>query len=72
MHDDSPYYRHSGASTASGFGTLALASNAGLASLGRICAAGVAIVCLIAVLLLPVWWRALHVRTRDEPLFGPK
>jgi predicted exporter len=52
-----------GASTACGFGTLGLASNAGLASLGRVCAVGVAIACLVSVFLLPVWWRALDGRT---------
>jgi predicted exporter len=45
-----------GASTASGFGTLGFASNAGLASLGRVCAAGVLITALVSVFLLPVWW----------------
>jgi len=48
-----------GASTASGFGTLALASNAGLASLGRVCAVGIAIAASSAVFLLPAWWRTL-------------
>ncbi len=48
------------ASTAAGFGTLAFASNAGLASLGRICALGIALTGLVAVFLLPTWWRALH------------
>ena len=47
------------ASTAAGFGTLAFASNAGLISLGRLCAVGVAVAGLVAVYLLPVWWRAL-------------
>jgi predicted RND superfamily exporter protein len=47
-----------GLSTASGFGTLAWASNAGLASLGRVCATGILIACLTSVTLLPVWWRA--------------
>ncbi len=46
-----------GASTAAGFGTLGLASNVGLASLGRICAAGIVIAALASVFLLPVWWR---------------
>lgn len=45
-----------GASTAAGFGTLGLASNVGLASLGRICAAGIVIAALASVFLLPVWW----------------
>ncbi len=48
-----------GASTAAGFGTLGFASNEGLASLGQVCAVGIAIACLISVYLLPAWWRAL-------------
>ncbi|NNK01387.1 MAG: MMPL family transporter, partial [Desulfatitalea sp.] len=52
-----------GASTASGFGTLGLAGNAGVASLGRVCAAGILITALTAVYLLPVWWGALHRKT---------
>jgi predicted RND superfamily exporter protein len=47
-----------GVSTATGFGTLGLASNAGLATLGRICAVGIVIAALASVFLLPVWWRA--------------
>lgn len=49
-----------GASTASGFGTLAFATNAGVASLGRVCAVGIVIAALISVFLLPVWWRTLR------------
>ncbi|MEM7584397.1 MAG: MMPL family transporter [Acidobacteriota bacterium] len=51
-----------GASTASGFGTLALASNSGLSSLGKLCAAGIVIASLCSVFLLPGWWRALDRR----------
>jgi predicted exporter len=51
-----------GASTASGFGTLGLASNAGVASLGRVCAAGIMIISLTSVYLLPVWWGLLQRR----------
>lgn len=46
-----------GASTAAGFGTLGFASNEGLASLGRVCAVGTIIACLVSVYLLPAWWR---------------
>ncbi len=48
-----------GLSTASGFGTLGFATNAGLASLGRVCAAGIVITSLISVFLLPAWWRTV-------------
>ena len=49
-------------STASGFGTLGFANNAGCASLGRICAAGIIITGLVSVFLLPVWWQALKAK----------
>ena len=48
-----------GVSTASGFGSLAFASNIGLASLGRVCAAGILIIGLCSVFLLPAWWQRL-------------
>jgi predicted RND superfamily exporter protein len=55
-----------GGSTAAGFGTLAWASNEGLASLGRVCAAGILIACAASTLLLPVWWRALRRQPTEE------
>jgi len=57
-----------GASTAAGFGSLGLATNAGLASLGRVCAAGIIITSLIAVFLLPAWWRTLQRKTQNEAI----
>lgn len=48
-----------GATAVAGFGSLGLSSNAGMAGLGRTCAVGIAANMLIAVFLLPVWWRAL-------------
>jgi predicted RND superfamily exporter protein len=48
-----------GISTASGFGTLGFASNAGLAGLGQVCAAGIVITSLVSVFLLPAWWRTV-------------
>ena len=50
------------ASTASGFGTLGFANNAGCASLGRVCAAGIIITGLVSVFLLPVWWQTIKVK----------
>ena len=44
------------ATTVAGFGSNALSSNGGLASLGLVCAAGIAIVYLTSVYLLPAWW----------------
>jgi predicted exporter len=48
-----------GISTAIGFGSLSLAGNAGLASLGRVCASGILVTMVVAVFLLPGWWRFL-------------
>jgi predicted exporter/lauroyl/myristoyl acyltransferase len=48
-----------GATAVSGFGALALSSNAGMASLGQICAVGIACNVVISVFLLPVWWKTL-------------
>ena len=49
-----------GATTVIGFASLGLASNAGLASLGLVCASGVGIACLTSVFLLPIWWQWLR------------
>ncbi len=56
-----------GATTITAFGSLAWSSNAGLASLGRVCAVGIACTALTAVLLLPAWWRWLHPGSCDWP-----
>jgi uncharacterized protein len=46
-----------GGTTVAGFGSLAWAGNAGLASLGQVCAAGVVCVMGVSLVALPVWWR---------------
>lgn len=46
-----------GGTAIAGFGSLAWSSNAGMASLGQVCAIGIAGNMLISVLLLPVWWK---------------
>jgi uncharacterized protein len=46
-----------GGTAIAGFGTLGLSSNAGLSSLGRICAIGIAGNMLISVFLLPTIWK---------------
>lgn len=46
-----------GCTAIAGFGSLGLSSNAGMASLGQVCAVGVGSNMLIAIFLLPVWWR---------------
>jgi predicted RND superfamily exporter protein len=48
------------ATTAVGFGSNALSSNSGLASLGLVCSAGIAIVYLSSTFLLPAWWVLLR------------
>lgn len=46
-----------GSTTIVGFGSLAFSTNAGMASLGKICALGLTVTLLTAVYLLPVWWK---------------
>ena len=49
-----------GGTAIAGFGSLGLSSNAGMSSLGRVCAVGIGGNMLISVFLLPVWWRVFH------------
>ncbi len=51
-----------GLSTVAGFGSLAWASNLGLASLGRVCALSLFLNALVAIFLLPMLWNWVHVR----------
>ena len=46
-----------GGTAVAGFGSLSLSTNAGMASLGQVCAIGIGCNMLISVYLLPVWWR---------------
>ena len=48
-----------GGTAVAGFGALTLSSNAGMASLGEVCAVGIASNMLISVFLLPSWWSAI-------------
>jgi len=45
-----------GGTAIAGFGSLAWSGNAGMASLGKICATGIAANMLISIFLLPAWW----------------
>jgi predicted RND superfamily exporter protein len=45
-----------GATAVTGFGSLGMSSNPGMASLGRVCAVGIGANMLISVFLLPSWW----------------
>ena len=47
-----------GATAIAGFGSLAWSSNAGMSSLGAVCAVGIGGNMLISIYLLPWWWRA--------------
>src|SRR4029077_10706390 len=47
-----------GATTVAGFASLAFSTNSGMASLGKVCALGITLALVVAVYLLPVWWRA--------------
>jgi predicted exporter/lauroyl/myristoyl acyltransferase len=55
-----------GGTAIAGFGSLAWSSNAGMASLGQVCAVGIGSNMLIAIFLLPVWWRAVLVRAASS------
>jgi predicted RND superfamily exporter protein/lauroyl/myristoyl acyltransferase len=47
-----------GATAVAGFGSLAVSSNPGMASLGKVCAVGIGANMLFSVFLLPSWWMA--------------
>ena len=55
-----------GSTTIVGFGSLAFSTNAGMASLGKICALGLTLALLTAVYLLPVWWSKPRSALRTE------
>jgi predicted RND superfamily exporter protein len=60
------------ATTATAFGSLGFSSNAGLASLGQVCASGLICCFVTAVYLLPTWWQLVALsqevrRSRAEP-----
>ena len=55
-----------GGTAVGGFGSLGLSSNAGMASLGRICAVGIGANMLISVFLLPAWWMWFSARSKVQ------
>ncbi|HOY57991.1 MAG TPA: MMPL family transporter [Verrucomicrobiota bacterium] len=55
------------ATTAAGFGSNALSSNPGLASLGLVCTLGIAAAYLTAVFLVPAWWTLFSPASRPAP-----
>lgn len=46
-----------GGTAVAAFASLAFSSNAGMASLGEVCAVGIGCNMLIAIFLLPIWWK---------------
>ena len=55
-----------GATAIAGFGSLAWSGNAGMASLGKVCAVGIGANVLIAVYLLPAWWGKVSSRFKVQ------
>jgi predicted exporter len=55
-----------GGTAVAGFGSLALSSNAGMSSLGQVCAVGIGSNMLIAIFLLPIWWRTVKGKALRE------
>jgi len=60
-----------GGAAVAGFGSLGFSSNAGMASLGQVCAAGLAGNMLISIFLLPVWWKKLAGRKDARAAAAP-
>jgi len=56
-----------GGTAIAGFGSLGLSSNAGMSSLGQVCAVGIAGNMLISVFLLPVWWKCVLGSKKSKP-----
>ena len=62
-----------GGTAVAGFGSLSLSTNAGMASLGEVCAIGIGCNMLISVYLLPVWWSVANRRkafVAEKPASG--
>jgi len=56
-----------GGTATAGFGAITFSSNAGMASLGQVCAVGIASNMLISIFLLPTWWAALTTKFKKQP-----
>ena len=54
-----------GGTAVAGFGSLAMSSNLGMASLGQVCAVGIGANALISIFLLPTWWRRLVAKAEN-------
>src|SRR5206468_5201935 len=51
-----------GGTACAGFGSLAFSTNAGMGSLGQVCAVGIGANMLISIFLLPTWWQVTRVQ----------
>ncbi len=64
-----------GGTAIAGFGSLGFSSNAGMSSLGRVCAVGIAGNMLFSIFLLPTWWKFFAGRDNKTspapPVSGP-
>lgn len=60
-----------GGTTIAGFGSLAWSSNRGLASLGCLCATGIACAMLVSIYLLPPMWKSLAWDENKKPPSKP-
>ncbi|MGD0816025.1 MAG: MMPL family transporter [Verrucomicrobiota bacterium] len=54
-----------GGAAVAAFGSLGFSSNAGMSSLGLVCATGLACNLLISIFLLPVWWKIVGGQKQD-------
>ena len=61
-----------GGTAIAGFGSLAWSGNAGMASLGKICATGIAANMLISIFLLPAWWTKFTAESGKRKAEMPK
>jgi predicted exporter/lauroyl/myristoyl acyltransferase len=59
-----------GGTAIAGFGMLSWSSNAGMASLGQVCAVGIASNMVIAVFLLPYWWAKFRSTSGEAAVAG--
>jgi predicted RND superfamily exporter protein/lauroyl/myristoyl acyltransferase len=55
-----------GGTACAGFGSLAFSTNAGMGSLGQVCAVGIGANMLISIFLLPTWWHVTRVRRAQD------
>ncbi len=57
-----------GATAVAGFSSLAWSTNAGMSSLGAVCAVGIAGNMILSVFLLPIWWHTIKGRAAPVSL----